>query len=505
MNKEEIYELIEANKYNEAEKYLLEEIAKQSDDANIQYLVATVQQRLGHFERAISFYEQSLETTKDTVLQKTIACKIEECKEQLETVKKPLVSIVLLAYNKLDFTKMCVDSIFKYTSHIDFELIAVNNGSSDGTMDYFNSLPANTRPVHLPVNQGVVGGFNEGMKIARGKYTASVCNDFIFTTRWLDNLLACIESDESIGYVSPGAGIISNFQRIPAAYNNIDELQQFAAGYNQTDPLKWQERVRLLPCVLMVRTALLKEIGYYDPAYYYGEFADDDISFRIRRAGYKLVFCGDTYTHHFGSVTVGTDQIQNNSLAICRDVFRNKFGLDSWDGCDFQPIMLETLDVKSTRDPVKILGINTKCGSNPLQIKNMLRAKGNFDIAIHSYYWDSKYKLDIETVSDRTIVGSLSDMSTILGDENFYSYIVLEIDLDTLQINKNIFNDVAYLLTDEGQLACRISFTGLNGAAVINETQSILAAGFEIISTQMIGNLIGGQDLLVSARRRDKV
>ncbi|MBH5320629.1 glycosyltransferase [Paenibacillus sp. GSMTC-2017] len=504
MNKEVLYELIEGGKYNEAEKYLLEEIVKQPDDADIRYQLASVLQRLGHFERAIFYYEQSLVGTND-VVEEIVKNKVVECQEQLNTVKKPLVSIVLLAYNKLDFTKMCVDSIFTYTSHIDFELIAVNNGSTDGTMDYFNSLPANTRPLHLPVNQGVVGGFNEGIKIARGTYTAAVCNDFIFTTRWLDNLLTCIESDEKIGYVSPGAGVISNYQRIPAAYNNVDEMQQFAEGYNKSDPLKWQERVRLLPCVLMVRTALLKELGGYDPAYYYGEFADDDISFQIRRAGYKLVFCGDTYTHHFGSITVGANQILNNSLGICREIFKNKFGLDSWDACDFQPIMLEKLDLNSTGDQIKILGINTKCGSNPLQLKNMLRLQNRLDVSIHNYYWDSKYKLDIETVSDRTVFGSLADLSNVLGDDHFYTYIILEIDLESRRNQDNLYDDLRHHLVDNGELACRISYSNISDLTILAEPQAVQLAGFEITSTQVVANVLGGQDLLLTARRREQI
>ncbi len=53
----------------------------------------------------------------------------------------PLVSIVVLAYNQLEYTKQCIESISRYTSHIDYELITVDNGSSDGTREYFNGLP----------------------------------------------------------------------------------------------------------------------------------------------------------------------------------------------------------------------------------------------------------------------------------------------------------------------------------------------------------------------------
>lgn len=50
-------------------------------------------------------------------------------------------SLVVLAYNQLAYTKLCMDSIYKYSNDVDFEVITVNNGSSDGTREYFNSLP----------------------------------------------------------------------------------------------------------------------------------------------------------------------------------------------------------------------------------------------------------------------------------------------------------------------------------------------------------------------------
>ena len=60
--------------------------------------------------------------------------------EKDETVF-PLVSLVVLAYNNVKYTRECVESIYRHSSQLNFELITVNNGSTDGTEEYFSSLP----------------------------------------------------------------------------------------------------------------------------------------------------------------------------------------------------------------------------------------------------------------------------------------------------------------------------------------------------------------------------
>lgn len=351
----------------------------------------------------------------------------------------------------MDYTKLCIESILKYTLDISYELILVNNGSTDGTREYFDSLPS-VKPLHLMKNVGVTNGFNEGMRVAEGKYTACVCNDFIFTPRWLENLLICIESDERIGYVSPGASMISNLQQINGEYNNLEEMLQFAERYNHSDPRKWEERVRLLPCVLMVRTELLKQIDYYDPRFYYGEFADDDISFRIRRAGYKLIYCKDTFTYHFGSVTVRDDQVNNNSLNVSRDIFIDKYNLDSWTDAVMNIGLLKEFSVKLSCTNASILGVNTRCGSNPLQLKNMLREKGILDTCITNYCLDHKYLQDIITVSDDYIQGDIENIDIELKNQKF-DYIIFEYDSNNLNNHPLIIAQLSSKLNHGGQLA----------------------------------------------------
>lgn len=486
------------NNLEEAKRVLLGGLNLAPDDDDILYNLGYVYMLLEDYQQSNYYFEQLLIHSKDNELLNEVDQLVMKNKQHM-LKNHPLVSIVILAYNKLDYTKLCIESIFKYTNHLNYELIAVNNGSTDGTKEYFDSLP-NVRALHLEENVGVSNGFNEGMKIAKGKYTACVCNDFIFTPRWLDNLLTCIESDESIGYVSPGASLISNYQQINGTYSNIEEMFQFAEKYNVSDPRKWEERIRLMPCVLMVRTELLKKIGYYDPAFYFGEFADDDISFRIRRAGYKLVFCKDTFTYHFGSVTVRDDQVNNNSMEISREIFRKKYNLDSWQDAVFKPVLLNELSVKLSMSEASILGINSKCGGNPLQLKNMLKEKGVQHICVTNYCIDEKYIEDIKTVSDVYLYGDVDQIKQKV-DYSKFDYIFSEIDIDQLKRNPNVIEDIGYLLKQEGQLALSLTYQTFNETEIIADIQSIQKIGLRVTFHSVIHRSPSEYDLILVARK----
>ncbi|MDQ0872137.1 GT2 family glycosyltransferase [Paenibacillus sp. V4I3] len=467
---------ITENCLEDAEHILLSGLQINSYHFDLLYNLAYLYQIQDFRHLALGYYSKALGVLNEESLrghiEETIALLKEDATSaapvHLSENSRPLVSIVLLAYNHLDYTKLAVESIYKYTSHINFELITVNNGSSDGTREYFDSLP-NKKKIHLDENVGPVNGFNIGMKAAEGKYTASVCNDFIFTTRWMDNLLTCIESDDKIGFVSPGGSNISNHQMIQGNYSNLEEMQQFAEQYNHSDPSKWEERVRLLPCVLMVRTKLLKEIGYFDPEFYFGEFADDDLSFRIRRAGYKLIFAKDTFTYHFGSITTEVDHRKNNSLGVSRKIFFEKYGIDAWDDASFDLNLISVVDITNKQESANILGINSRCGGTPLQLKNKLNEYGVRNVNIDNFTDNNKYLLDLRTVSERIACGKVTDIKHLFADGK-YDYIIYGEGIERCNSIEQTVADLVTMMKKHGQLVFKIR----NGSNYVNVANLIL-------------------------------
>jgi len=381
-------------------------------------------------------------------------------------------SVILLAYNNLEHTRNCVESIIANTCDVDYELILVDNGSTDGTRAYFDSIEG-AKVIVLKHNLHIVKGFNIGMMAAEGKYSAVVCNDFIFTPNWLSNLMRCIESNPIIGYVSPGATSISNFQQIDIPFISNEDFQERARAYNVSNPSKWEERVVLLPNVLCCPIALLERIGYYDTHFFRGEFGDDDISFRIRRAGYKLIYCGDTVTHHYGSLTTASDHL-TNSYEEGRQNFIDKYGFDPWVESRLNPVY-SYFNYEGMSQVKSILGIDVKCGGTLLQIKNRICSLYETEPELSALTSDKMYEPDLITIAKQVeTFSTITNLTHKLRDK--FDLIFIEQPLDCYSDDlPTVFSSLSELLRPNGKLICLVNNCTNIGALyhMLNSSESL--------------------------------
>lgn len=364
-------------------------------------------------------------------------------------VDPPLVSVVVLAYNHLDYTRQCIDSLFKYTTDVPYELITVNNGSTDGTEEYFNSLP-HQKKLSFAENIGVDKAINQGFSLAEAKYTLNLSNDIVVTMRWLKNLVACAESSGDIGMVVPVCGFSSNYQQVNLGYKTLDEMQALAEEYNQSNPLLWEERIRLVTYTCLFRTDVQKAIGGFDEDFNPGAYDDDAISFRIRRMGYRLILAADTYVHHFGSITFNAEYAKNNLGWRNRELFFRKFKVDSWSASliDFYVVNLAE---RPYRENINILGIGSSCGATLLQIKNRLRRSGVQSTSIYYLSEQENTMPDLFTLSERCIFGSPQRVQALMGSRQ-YDLVVVESETEKLINPEEFYNTLCLMLAENGRL-----------------------------------------------------
>lgn len=236
-------------------------------------------------------------------------------------------SIIIPTFNQKDLLRRCINSIFRNTEP-SYEVIVIDNGSTDGTAGYLASLGGAVRYKALDRNRGFAGACNIGLMMAKGRTLMLLNNDTLVTENWLDNLLACLDSDPGIGMVGPVTNFISGEQQILVPYADVQDMQPFAASFNRHDPGRWRETDRLVGfCVLLRRETFLK-IGYLDEGFELGNFEDDDWDIRVRLLGQRLMIAGDTFIHHFGSVSIRAlgDGFQRIHTA------NERYYLDKWRG-----------------------------------------------------------------------------------------------------------------------------------------------------------------------------
>lgn len=314
------------------------------------------------------------------------------------------VSVVVVAYNKLDYTKLCLEYLQRYfPKDVSHELILVNNGSKDGTKEFFESVHPD-KQIDIQSN---TKSFSVVSRIIEGKYILFVSNDVLITPHAVENLLTCVKSDEKIGCVVPACPNIANLQPLPAQYSNLDELIAFAERNNKSDPLRWEQRARLnSPLVLAPSDtagihAFLNYLYPNSPERFLA-FTDDLMSLWCRRAGLKCILAKDAYVHHFGSVTIREEtQEKQKYYADGRREFEKTFGIDPWGtGFCYDPELIGALPLDKV-GPVNILGVNCGMGSNPLKIKEIIRERGrNQTVMVYNLTDQEKYSEDLKGVSD---------------------------------------------------------------------------------------------------------
>ncbi|GFN31007.1 hypothetical protein PCURB6_12670 [Paenibacillus curdlanolyticus] len=212
-------------------------------------------------------------------------------------------SIIIPTYNQGKYLKSCIESIIDHTD-LPYEIIVVDNASTDGTKAYLEEIGTHIRYRILDHNRGFAGAVNIGLMMAKGRTIVLLNNDTLVTENWLDNMLTCLYSDETIGLVGPVTNYISGGQRIDVPYTKIEDMHEFAKQRNVSDPNQWVRTDRLTGFCLLFRRELLEQAGYLDEGYELGNFEDDDFNIRVRLLGYSLVIAQDSFIHHFGSVSI---------------------------------------------------------------------------------------------------------------------------------------------------------------------------------------------------------
>jgi len=255
--------------------------------------------------------------------------------------KKPVVSIVMLTYNALDYTKQCMESIKDSTSY-PHEIIFVDNASTDGTRPYLEKLVrdnANYRLVANKTNRGFAAGNNQGMAIAKGDYLLLLNNDVLVSEGWLERLVACGQADGSIGLVGPLTNWISGWQRVlDVPYSDPAEFPAYAARIAEKQAGSYTPRRRIAGFAMLIKRSLYERIGGLDERFGSGNYEDDDYCLRAADAGYAIMVAEDVFLHHFGSKS-----FKDNRIDYVDAIRRNKqLFVEKWPGVDLDELMEKT-------------------------------------------------------------------------------------------------------------------------------------------------------------------
>jgi glycosyltransferase involved in cell wall biosynthesis len=261
---------------------------------------------------------------------------------------RDLTSIIVPCCNQREFTEHCLRALFQHTRPA-WELIVVDNGSTDGTALYVagvrDAAPVPVTVIRNERNFGFPRAINQGLQVASGEHLVLLNNDAVVTDGWLDQLIALISMNvpttrdtpppqkppnpggpgdprageeahaRPIGLVGP----MSNYAPPPqlvedVPYHDLDQMHLFARRWRDDHRGQWFTAAKLSGFCVLMRRGVYESIGGLDERCGLGYFDDDDLAVRARQAGFELAVARDLFLHHFGSRTFAGNGIDAERL-----------------------------------------------------------------------------------------------------------------------------------------------------------------------------------------------
>ncbi len=221
----------------------------------------------------------------------------------------PPVSIIIPVYNNLKLTRDCLASIAAHTPAGLYELIVVDNASTDQSGAFLEeqARSGRLRLIRNDANLGFSRACNQGAQAARGEFLLFLNNDTLVTAGWLEALLETAREDERIAAVGAKllypddsvqhAGVV--FNRHGTVYHLYRHLHRDHPAVNKVREF----RVLTAACLLVRRTAFF-EVGLFDEHFVNG-FEDVDLCLRLGEAGWRLIYQPAAVVYHLESKTPG--------------------------------------------------------------------------------------------------------------------------------------------------------------------------------------------------------
>jgi polysaccharide pyruvyl transferase CsaB len=280
----------------------LSEISIYSD---LIYIASDKEDFANQLDRALKEYNPDV-TTKRIELAKnnTWAKRYEIVKNGLRSVT-PKASIVIITYNNLPLNRICLESVYSNTDYPNYEVIVVDNDSSDGTQEFLQEFKQKQPDLKLILNKtnnGFAKANNQGLKVAEGEYLVLLNNDTLVPPGWLTRLIKHLQ-DPEIGLVGPVTNFAGNEARIPVMYTTWEEMELFANEHSWLNDNQIADIPVLAMFCLAFRKDIFSEIGELDEDFGIGMFEDDDYCQRVRKNGYRTICAIDTYVHHVGQAS----------------------------------------------------------------------------------------------------------------------------------------------------------------------------------------------------------
>lgn len=298
-------------------------------------------------------------------------------------VHLPKTAIVILSYNTLEETRECIESIRQNCARESYELIVVDNASSDGSVEWLRQqtdirLLCNTR------NQGFPAGCNQGIALAEPDSDIWLLNsDTLVPENGLFWLQMGLYDSEKVGACGSVSNYCPNYQNIEEMNVTAENYQDYAKIHPVSAANPYEKKSWLVGFSLLLKRKALSETGLLDERFSPGNFEDTDLGYRMAKAGWRQLLCRNSFVFHYGSRSFGRQREKFTELMrINQQKFIEKWNLHpsrhsyikTWEAAQIQ---------KQPGERFKVLDLGCGTGATLARVQYMYPKASVFGVEKH--------------------------------------------------------------------------------------------------------------------------
>lgn len=254
-------------------------------------------------------------------------------------INSPLLSIVIVSFNTREHIAEGLQAVFNDPPSFPFEVIMVDNASTDGTVEMIRSQFPKVQLIINKHNRYFSPANNQGLQASRGKYILILNSDVVVNCKALESLINFLETHPQAGAVGPvirhpsrrnGGYTRTSYWPQVTLFSIVRRLQPISFFDFKSRKTKVSTLLRdnsvievdaLSDACLTVRYEALKQIGSYDERMllYYTE---DDLCIRLRQQGWKLYYLTSAEVFHYAGRTARMMPIAKITYLYLRDIFQ---------------------------------------------------------------------------------------------------------------------------------------------------------------------------------------
>jgi len=218
-----------------------------------------------------------------------------------------MISAIVLNWNGKRFLKECFDSLLDQAVK-DYELIMVDNGSTDGSVEFMKDNYPQVKLVLLESNIGFCRAMNAGIKKAKGEYISLFNNDVVVDKDWVGVMGAALKDNPQAGICASKVLFYKEPQKINSAGDTFDiSAEAHNRGFGQSDNGRFDKKEFVFSATAaacIYRRTMLDEIGLFDEDFF-NTYEDVDLSFRAHLRGWRCLYVPEAAVRHHWLGTIG--------------------------------------------------------------------------------------------------------------------------------------------------------------------------------------------------------